>query len=177
MLTQQNIEAELSYAYLHGVASRGGFSCTVADRNLDDAGVDAVVHEDGHRLAPDSLLTSLELHVQLKATFQEPIEQGGRFSYSLTVPHYNRLRTPRVNSPRILVVLYLPPNAEDWLRHSEDGLTSKRCAYWVSLRNALESANPGHQTVYIPRTQMLSVESLTEIMTRSSRREEINYAP
>ena len=69
------------------------------------------------------------------------------------------------------------PNAEEWLRHSEDGLTSKRCAYWVSLRNAPESANPGHQTVYIPRTQMLSVVSLTEIMTRSSRREEINYAP
>ena len=176
MLTQQNIEAELSYAYLHAVASRGGFSCTYSDRHLDDAGVDAVIREDGRKLATDSQLTSLELHVQLKATFQKPIEQDGRFSYSLTVPRYDRLRTPRVNSPRILVVLYLPPNAEDWLRHSEDGLIAKRCAYWVSLRNAPESANPAHQTVYIPRSQMLSVESLTEIMTRSSRREEINYA-
>ena len=74
MLSQQNVEADLSYAYLHMIAARGGFSCTYAHRYLDDAGVDAVLHEDGRRLAPDTLLTSFEVHVQLKATYQTPVE-------------------------------------------------------------------------------------------------------
>jgi len=47
VLSDANIEAELSYAYLHAVASRAGFSCAVAERHLDDAGVDAVIREDG----------------------------------------------------------------------------------------------------------------------------------
>jgi len=175
VLTQQNIEAELSYAYLHAIASRAGFSCTVADRHLDDAGVDAVVREDGRKLADDSILTSLELHVQLKATFTVPVEQEGFYSYSLSVPRYDRLRNIRVNSPRILAVLYLPADAEEWLTHSETGLIAKRCAYWVSLRNAPQSGNPKHHTVYIPRTNILSIQSLTDLMTRFSRREEVNY--
>jgi hypothetical protein len=175
MLTEQNIEAELSYAYLHAVASRGGFACECSLRHLDDAGIDAVVREDGRRLAGDSFLTSFELHVQLKATYQPPPEIEGRFSYSLSVPRYDKLRNPRVNSPRILAVLYLPENAEEWLCHSEDALIAKRCVYWVSLRNAPESANPKHQTVYVPRAQVLSVAALTQLMTRFSRREEIHY--
>ncbi len=177
MLSDQNIESELSYAYLHAIAARGGFACEYATRHLDDAGVDAVVREDGRRLAADSSLFSFDIQVQLKATFQTPIEQNGRYSYSLTVPRYDRLRNPHVNSPRLLVVLYLPPDAKDWLQHSEDGLVAKRCAYWVSLRNAPDSANPKHQTVYVPQKQILSVDGLTELMTRFSRREEINYEP
>jgi len=176
MLSEQNIEAELSYAYLHAIASRGGFSCTYAHRHLDDAGVDAIVHEDGRRLAVNSQLTSFELHVQLKATFQLPAKQDNKFSYSLTVPRYDRLRSCRTNSQRILVVLYLPENAHEWLSHSQDGLVVKRCAYWVSLRNAPESANPKHQTVYLPCDQVLSIDSLTDLMRRISCREEINYA-
>lgn len=105
MLSVQNIESELSYAYLHALASNAGFSCEYATRHVDDAGVDAIVREDGRRLAEDSLLTSFDLHVQLKATTQIPVEQaGGRFPFVLKVPQYNKLRNLNVNSPRLLVV-------------------------------------------------------------------------
>lgn len=177
MLTQANIEAELSYAYLHAVAVRGGFACAYADRHLDSAGVDAVVREDGRRLATDSILTSFSVEIQLKATFQQPLEQQAHFSYSLTVPQYDKLRNNHVQAPRLLVVLYLPEDAAEWLRHSEDGLVAKRCAYWLSLRGAPDSANPKHQTVYVPRKQRLSVEGLTDLMSRFSRREVILYEP
>lgn len=175
MLTEQNIEAELSYAYLHAVATRGGFSCSYTHRHLDDVGVDAQIHEDGRQLAAESALTSFALHVQLKATRVSPVEQKGRFSFSLPLRQYNKLRETRLASARILVVLYLPPDPTDWLRHSEDALIAKRCAYWVSLRGAAASANDTAQTVYVPRSQVLSVAALTEIMTRCSRDEEILY--
>ncbi len=98
MLTDQNIEAELSYAYLHAVATRGGFSCSYTHRHLDDVGVDAQVHEDGRLLASDSIHTSFALHVQLKDTRVSPVEQDGRFSFSLPVRQYNGLRETRLAS-------------------------------------------------------------------------------
>jgi len=80
MLTDQNIEAELSYAYLHAVATRVGFSCEYGNRHLDGAGVDATITEDGRMLANDSILTSFSVDVQLKATYRELPEQDGRIS-------------------------------------------------------------------------------------------------
>lgn len=175
MLSVQNIESELSYAYLHAIAVRGGFSCTYTHRHLDDAGIDAQIDESGRFLAPDSYHSSFALHIQLKATCDKPKEQNGRFPYSLPIRQYNRLRETRVAIPRLLVIFYLPPDPSEWLRHSEDALVSKRCAYWVSLRGALDSKNEVAQTIYIPRQQVLSITSLTEIMTRCSREEEMDY--
>lgn len=175
MLSEQNIEAELSYAYLHAIATRGGFACSDTNRHLDDAGVDAQVQEDGRQLAADSVHTSFTLHVQLKATRLTPVEQSGRFSFNLKVGQYNRLRETRLAAPRIMVVLFLPVDPSEWLRHSEDSLIAKRCAYWVSLRGAPPSPNETTQTVYIPRNQVLSVDALTAIMTRCSRDEEMLY--
>ena len=175
MLSEQNIEAELSYAYLHAVATRGGFACSYTHRHLDDVGVDAQIHEDGRLLATDSIHASFTLHVQLKATRVIPPEQNERFSFNLKMGQYNRLRETRLAAPRILVVLYLPPDPSEWLRHSEESLIAKRCAYWASLRGAPASRNDVSQTVYIPRNQVLSVDALTAIMTRCSRDEEMLY--
>ena len=66
-LSLQNVEAELSYAYIHAVAAAARMGCDVADRHLDNAGVDATISARG-QFAPDSVLTDISLHVQLKAT-------------------------------------------------------------------------------------------------------------
>src|SRR5439155_12323102 len=130
----------------------------------------------GRFLASDSLLGSFGVHVQLKATYQPLKEIDGRWSFSLPLSQYDRLREPRVQSPRILVVMQLPSDPKEWLRHSEDALIAKQCAYWVSLRGATASGNEKEQTVYVPRSQLLSPASLTALMTRFSRREAIQYA-
>ncbi len=176
MLTEQNVEAELSYAYLHAVAARGGFACEYTGRHRDGAGVDAEVHEDGRLLASDSRLRAFSLHVQLKASRVTPVERDGRFSFNLPIHQYDRLRSTQLAIPRLLVVLYLPENPAEWLGHSEEGLIARRCAYWVSLRGAADSLNEATQTVYVPRRQALSVDGLIEIMTRCSREEKMEYA-
>ena len=175
MLTDQNIEAELSYAYLHAVASRVGFSCEYRNRHLDGAGVNATITEDGRRLADDSVLTSFSVDLQLKATYRELPEQDGRISYFLSIPHYNKLRLEEVAAPRLLVVMRLPRHAEEWLQITEDALIAKRCAYWVSLRGASASTNDESQTVYVPRENLLSPRGLTNVMARFSRLEVIPY--
>ena len=42
-MTENDIMAELSYAYLHAVAARAGFGCSVESRIDDGASVDAYV--------------------------------------------------------------------------------------------------------------------------------------
>jgi hypothetical protein len=173
MLTNQNIESELSYAYLHAVASRAGIICEVAGRHTDEAGVDAVLRVKG-QLANDSILTQFAVEVQLKATKQVPIERNGNYSYSLKAKSYNELRSMNTGAPQLLIVFYLPEDSSSWLDHSEECLVSRRCAYWVSLHGAPET-DVGSRTVYIPRANLLSVESLRAVMTRFSRREVLNY--
>jgi hypothetical protein len=174
MLTIQNIESELSYAYLHAVASRAGIICELGGRHTDSAGVDATLRVSG-RLAPDSTLTQFTVDVQLKATIAKPRERQGRYSHSLELKNYNELRSLETGSPQLLVVLFLPPNETKWLKHTERQLVSQRCAYWVSLRAAPESTNQTEQTIYIPRQNILSSTALRELLTRFSREESLDY--
>lgn len=175
MLTPQNIEAELSYSYLHAVASHAGFSCEYRNRHLDGAGIDATITQDGQKMTENSVLTTFSVDVQLKATYQDLPEQEGHLSYVLSVPHYNKLRSEEIAAPRLLVLLRLPRNPEEWLQISEEALVAKRCAYWVSLRGAGPSGNPKDQTIYIPRANLLSPQGLKALMARVSCREVIAY--
>ncbi|MGL4555764.1 MAG: DUF4365 domain-containing protein [Gemmataceae bacterium] len=170
LLTENNIKAELSYAYLHAVASRAGFGCEVAGRMSDGAGVDALVRFK-ERLAPDAVLTESVIEVQLKATSEPAVLHHGRCSFFLRRDHYDKLRAADIGLRRFLVVFFLPESADDWLGHSADQLLLKRCAYWCSLRGAGETANKSGQTVYLPHDNAFSVAGLRGLMTRVSRNE------
>jgi hypothetical protein len=174
VLTSQNVEAELSYAYLHAVASRAGIICERTGRGSDDAGVDAVLRVKG-QLAEDSLLTSLTVDVQLKATIAQSVDKDGRYAYPLKMKNYDELRSVKTSAPQLLVVLFLPVEAAEWLVQSHECLVTRRCAYWLSLRGAPASDNETSQTVYIPSANLLSIENLRDLMTRFSRRETIPY--
>jgi hypothetical protein len=150
LLSHQNIESELSYAYLHAVASRAGFECTIAGRQSDGDGIDARLWIR-ERFHADSLYTRFGIDVQLKATSGEPVLRDGRYSYSLKVEHYDKLRDEDYAGNLLLVVLFLPSDSEQWLVHTEDELAARRCAYWVPLRGAPPSSNSTAQTVYLPQ--------------------------
>lgn len=74
LLTENNIKAELSYAYLHAVASRAECEAVVSGRHRDSAGVDAVISAK-ERFAPDSIYTDFSIDVQLKATSDVPVNE------------------------------------------------------------------------------------------------------
>jgi Domain of unknown function (DUF4365) len=174
-LTDNDIKAELSYAYLHAVAARAGFGCEVTGRHSDNAGVDAYVRVK-ERLAQDVVHTNFCFEVQLKATSQIPAVEAERFSYWFKdVDRYDNLRERSAPMPKLLVVLFLPEDAGKWLEHSEEALVARRCAYWVSLWDAPASANRTGQTVYLPRTNLLSVDGLRHLALSLAREEELRY--
>jgi len=172
-LNENDIESELSYAYLHAVASKAGLSCSISTRLDDNAGIDAQVMGLGDF---GGTITDVRLDIQLKATRLECKEQDGRFPYRLTLEHYNVLRSTRRECQCLLVVFFLPDDADEWLTCTEEQLAMRKCAYWVSLRGAPPSANTSYQTIYIPRKNILSVESLKEVIQKRSYEEYICYA-
>jgi hypothetical protein len=171
-LTKNNIESELSYAYLHAVVSQTGMECAITGRHSDGAGIDVRVHALG---AFGGSLSDITIEVQLKATTSHPIESDGQISFSLPLKNYNELRS-HSQCQRILVVLFLPKDANEWLHQTEEAITIRRCAYWVSLRNAPESDNKTAQTVYLPKKNILGKEALLHIVRTNSQEEWINDA-
>ena len=174
LLSMNEMEAELSYAYLHAVASRAGFACEIAGRQSDRAGIDARIHVK-ERLAPNASFTDFPVEIQLKATSRNLALQKEHYSYWLKSDHYEKLRNPGVWSLRLLVVLLLPEDQSQWLTHDEDGMVSRKCAYWVSLRGAAPSDNATGQTVYIPRANRFSHDGLRALATRFACQEAFAY--
>ena len=173
-LATNDIESELSYAYLHAVATRTGCECQVTGRHSDGMGVDARLFVDDD-FGPAAVQSRFTVELQLKATSTPLSLNRGWYSYRLRREHYDKLRRTDIESPLILVVLQLPAEPDDWLRCTPQALTLKRCAYWVSLYEAQASENEVYQTVYLPRSNPFSVVSLRALLARFARRERISY--
>ena len=107
LLSNNNITAELSYAYLHAIAAKAGMSCKAGDRHDDGAGVDAEIRvkEDFGAASP---LNSFTIDVQLKSTIQQPTLTNDLYSYALELKNYNELRDTTCSPLKLLVVLFLP---------------------------------------------------------------------
>jgi hypothetical protein len=169
-LTPPNIESELSYAYLHAVASKAGMSCRDSNRHEDNSGIDAQLTAWLPYENPETL-TEIDIKVQLKATIAEPNDDGLNYEYRLKgAKRYNDLRCETLSVARILIVLFLPRDAAEWLNHAPDQLILRRCAYWQSLRGAPEITTDS-VVVKLPKTQLFSPDQLTQLAGRLSRRD------
>ncbi len=173
-LDPKDIESELSYAYLHAVASAAGVNCVGANRHTDNRGIDATL--TCYKQFPDSWKEEIDLKVQLKATIKNIPETDTHFSYFFTgVKQYDFLREETKSQHRLLIVLFLPANHDEWLNVSAEKLVLRNCAYWVSLRNADVSGNTTGTTVYIPKEQVLTPDNLLEIFEKLSKNEPLTY--
>jgi Domain of unknown function (DUF4365) len=173
-LSNNDIESELSYAYLHAVASSVGINCRVENRHGDNRCVDVVL--TCYEKFEGSYREEFDLKIQLKATVATPTETESYFSYFFKgIKQYDFLREETKNQHRILVVLFLPEERKEWLKVSPDQLILKNCAYWLSLRGADACANSSGTTVYLPSEQALSPQNLLTIFERLSKNEPLNY--
>jgi hypothetical protein len=173
-LSDNDIKSELSYVYLHAVATRAGCTCERTGRLVDNLGIDARVAFRG-QLNPRPSRSYVEFLIQLKSTSQDLAAQSGRFPLDLEVAQYENLRQLAEEVPCFLVVLRLPRNAGAWLKCSPQALTLKRCAYWLCMCGAPASANRHTQRVFLRLRNRFSVDSLRQLMTRFACEEPISY--
>jgi hypothetical protein len=160
MLTTNDVKEELSYAYLHAIAAKAELSCQKVDKDRDS--IDARV--SGAGFTDSSLSVSPRLEVQLKATELLDLNaDDSEVPFALPLKNYKDLRAQRT-VPAILVVLSLPDDPERWLEASEESLVTRNCALWHDLSGAPETSNTTSKTVHIKRTNLLTPDSLYEIM-------------
>ena len=93
---------------------------------------------------------------------------NGDLHYALSIKNYNDLRHEDYLVPRILVVVVVPADLDEWIELSDHETKLRRCGYWASLRGMGQTMNTESVTVTVPMSQQLSVESLTRIMRRIS---------
>ncbi len=84
----------------------------------------------------------------------------------LSIKNYDDLRRDCV-VPRVLIVVALPANEEDWLDQSEDALILRHCGYWASLAGAPERENTASVTVPIPRHQRFDTTAVKALMAQA----------
>jgi Domain of unknown function (DUF4365) len=165
-MSENEQKQQLSVAYVHAVAARAGFACQVI--NLDDDSIDIQVAARG-KVHHRSVLRSPKIDVQLKATSHDLLSLN-HLAFPLPIKNYDELRQEAL-VPRMLVVLVLPKDQNQWIEQSEEQMVSRRCAYWKSLLGQPETLNSATMTVHLPRDQCLTAEALRELMERVSRRE------
>jgi hypothetical protein len=174
-LTLNNVESELSYAYLHAVASHARAGCEVTGRHSDNAGVDARLTGWGP-FPGGGFRQEVDIKIQLKATIAQPTANGGFLSYNFRgIQQYDDLRSEALSVPRILVVLFLPNDHAGWITHTDTALSLHKCAYWVSLRGAPASQNETQQVIKIPMAQQFNSTGLADLFARISRGEVPRY--
>jgi hypothetical protein len=173
-LTSQNIESELSYAFLHAIAGKAGMSCKMGDRHDDSHGVDAEINFRGVTEHP--YIKHVQLNVQLKATVNNPGNDPDFVSYFFQgIQRYNKLRLNDSVCYKILVILFLPADPESWVNCSEDELILKNCAYWVNLYGAEETSNMTGQTIYLPKNQLLTPVELIRLANMAANKNVPTY--
>ncbi len=150
---------EFSYAYAHAVASVAGYSLSLAPKLVDHDGIDVLFSARGGK----GTVRSPRLEAQVKCTSQDVIKED-RIAYPLEIKNYNDLIGSDYHTARILIVLIVPKDVNQWLAHSEEQLAMKRCAYWTSLKNWPETTNDESVTVSIPRQNHFTPDALLSLM-------------
>ena len=90
---------------------------------------------------------------------------GELFSFQLKSENYESLRVDS-QTPRLLVVLYMPRVEGEWITITTDELVLRRCAYWLNLHGSPE-VTARRPTVYIPKSQVFDVPGLRRLMEQS----------
>ena len=156
LLTTTDREEAMSRAYAYAVASGAGY--VTATYDMDRDGVDLRIQSGG------AMRPALEL--QLKATINLGAADDGFYHFPLAIRNYDLLRI-ETQTPRLLVVLDLPREQEQWMIVNAEELVLRRRAYWLNLRGGEKVANQMSVTVKIPASNVFNVENLRRLMEQS----------
>ena len=156
LLTTRDQEERLSMVYVQAVAARAGYTTAIYD--LDRDGIDLRIQAGG------DMRPALEL--QLKATINLRQTGAETFLFRLPVRNYELLRIPTL-TPRLLVVLDLPRDEQQWLTITDDELVIRHRAYWLDLRGHAETSHQERIPVAIPRANLFDVAALQDLMAKS----------
>ncbi|MFI6804459.1 DUF4365 domain-containing protein [Streptomyces luteogriseus] len=113
------------------------------------------------------------IEAQVKCT-SSPDIHGDHIRYPLKAKNYNELAGPDYEMPRFLFLVLAPTDPFTWSHATEDRLHLSHAAYWLCLHDQEplpqdDGAKTGTRTVYVPRSNLLTVDSLHELFAEDYR--------
>jgi hypothetical protein len=172
MLTENDIKEALSKAYVQAICCMGGYNYST---DAKDYGFDFTIKGVLRRSSGKYCSSGLNLDIQIKATTEYEITET-HIKYPLRNKNYNDLaQNMNGGTKRILVVLLLPANKEEWLNQDIESLVIKKCAYWLCLEGMpLKDNEESSTTISIPSQKIFSVDNLNRIMAEIQARGDLN---
>lgn len=159
-MTPEQQQEEISKAYLHAVAAHCGY--TVGSWSQDHGGIDATIA--AAHLVGAGRLSKPKVDIQLKATRRTDVEREDYIAWQLDAPHYDCLIAD-ATVPHLLVVLLLPPNAEQTIEHTVNHLLIRRCAYYLQMTGLpVRESSAASKVVHIKKSQPFDPKALHKIM-------------
>ncbi|WP_020469988.1 DUF4365 domain-containing protein [Zavarzinella formosa] len=155
-MTEEQQKEQFSIAYVRAVAAAARVNIYRMDVDADSIDIGFSVKSVAGR--PQSP----KLDAQLKCV-TELAGNDTMFRYVLKAKNYNELVGDHY-TPKILVVVLVPPSPADWLIQSPDCLSLHRCGYWTSLQSWPPSDNTASVTIDLPRTQIFSPAALRTLL-------------
>ncbi|HAA57465.1 MAG TPA: hypothetical protein DCE42_22055 [Myxococcales bacterium] len=164
IMTENQKREEISKAYVAAVAAKCGFK--IGTWSQDDDCLDVTIGAAG-KLGRGTL-AGPKLDIQLKSSSNQVYDKGDTIRHQLTRDRYDNLRLDSC-TPKILVFLLLPEEENEWIEHSVEALTMRRCAYWSSLKGREEIPEGTKSTsIFIPKKNIFSPETLYSLMEKIS---------
>jgi hypothetical protein len=155
MMNLNDRKARFSLAYIGAVAAHAGYQVT--EPHVDKDSVDGLLMgQKGRRPI---------ISFQAKATGRDVLKDD-HVAFPLPLKNYNDLRADTL-TPRLLIVVVLPDQHDEWLMHSEDELRLRRCGYYLSLSGRPKSDNATTVTVHLLRKSVFTSDQLSALMGRA----------
>jgi Domain of unknown function (DUF4365) len=113
------------------------------------------------------------IEAQVKCTSSPDIRED-HIRYPLKVKNFNQLAGPDYEMPRFLFLVLAPEDPLTWSYATEDSLSLSHAAYWLCLHDQdplpLDNrSRTGTRTVYVPRANLLTVDSLHDLFAEDYR--------
>lgn len=154
-------QEQFANAFLVTVAAVAGFTASKPD--VDNDSVDWTI--------ASRLPRRPKIDIQMKSRRVEESDTGDFIRYDLKRKNYDDLILTDLFTPRLLVLVLVPPDIGDWLALTADQLILRRCAYWVSLAGQPATDNENTIRISVPRSNLLNVASLEGLMQRANDQE------
>lgn len=158
MINTQRKEA-LSLSYLNAICAYN--EVAVEPQKYDADSIDCFIKKQMTK--KDGRKKHALIGIQLKSTSQKLVENNEYFSYELEIKNFNELRDESVY-PKMLCVLILPHNEDEWLSCSIDKLILRHCMYWCNPVDWLDSSNKSTVNIHVLKKNAITPASIIELM-------------
>ncbi|MGW4011537.1 DUF4365 domain-containing protein [Streptomyces sp. NPDC004763] len=114
------------------------------------------------------------IEAQVKCT-SSPVIDDDHIRYSLKLKNYNQLAGPDYEMPRFLFLVLAATDPHAWVHATEERLRVSHAAFWLCLHDKKPVELDGNisasttRTVYIPRTNLLTADSLHHLFAEDYR--------